>query len=232
MSTQPKILMRSSLLLLLLLLAGCSTTPAPLDWQIGSHGAMARATAAQLQGKSRVAGLEFEQAQREIARTGRADLLARAELIRCAARVASLSFEPCTGYEKLQLDVGATEQAYARYLRAQPVAADLSLLPTQHRVAAGWILARRGDDAQDLMLRDIPDPLSRLVAAGVLFQAGLARPPLLDVAVETASAQGWNRPLLAWLQVQASLAEQMGAQDLLARLRRRIELVLSASGPG
>ena len=90
------------------------------------------------------------------------------------------------------------------------------------------VLARRADLAQDRLLLDIADPLSRLVAAGVLFQAGLARPAMLEVAVRTASDQAWSRPLLAWLQVQASLAEQTGEPQLAQRLRRRIELVLSS----
>ncbi len=224
-----RILCAGLLLALLGFLPGCAGTP-PLDWQINSHGAIERAAAAYLQGNARVEALEFERARTEIGRTGRSDLLARAELLRCATRVASLAFEPCAGYEKLQADVGAGERAYARYLRSRPEPGDAALLPTQHRAVAESILARRADAGQANVLRAIADPLSRLVAAGVLFQAGLARPPMLDVAVETASDQAWSRPLLAWLQVQASLAEQTGAQELAQRLRRRIGLVLSASG--
>ena len=66
---------------------------------------------------------------------------------------------------------------------------------------------------------------ARLVAAGVLFQAGRASPDLLALAVDTASAQGWRRPLLAWLGVQARRAEAAGAVDEAARIRRRMALV-------
>ena len=68
-------------------------------------------------------------------------------------------------------------------------------------------------------------PLSRLVAAAVLLRRGDATPASLQTAVDTASAQGWRRPLLAWLGVQALRAEQAGAADEAARLRRRIALV-------
>jgi hypothetical protein len=44
-------------------------------------------------------------------------------------------------------------------------------------------------------------------------------------AVETASAQGWRRPLLAWLGVQAKLAEQGGDAAEAERVRRRMALV-------
>jgi hypothetical protein len=58
--------------------------------------------------------------------TGRADLVARAELIRCAARAASLEFDSCPEFEKLRTDAGAEEIAYAEYLagRSERAATD------------------------------------------------------------------------------------------------------------
>jgi len=49
----------------------------------------------------------------------------------------------------------------------------------------------------------------------------------IDLAVSTASDQGWRRPLLAWLGVQAEYAERNGDTALAALARRRIELVVS-----
>ncbi len=209
------------------LLAACAGAPPP-EWQLNAHGAMERALAAYLGGNSRIEALEFERARAETARTGRVDLLARIELTRCAARVASLVFEPCDGYAGLHADAGAVEQAYSRWLEARPTAADIVALPPQHRAVAATVLAGRLDAGQITQLQDIADPLARLVAAGVLLRAGLAAPATLDLAADTASAQGWSRPLLAWLQAQERLARQSGAPDAAARLRRRIELVLSA----
>jgi hypothetical protein len=75
------------------------------------------------------------------------------------------------------------------------------------------------------------DPLSQLVAAGVLLQTGKANPAVIAQAIDTASAQGWRRPLLAWLGVQAQRAEQGGDLDEAARLRRRMDITQrSASG--
>ena len=74
-------------------------------------------------------------------------------------------------------------------------------------------------------MKSIADPLSRLVAAGVLFRSGRASPEVLVLASDTASAQGWRRPLLAWLGVQAVRAEQAGAVEEAQRLRRRMALV-------
>jgi primosomal protein N'' len=74
-------------------------------------------------------------------------------------------------------------------------------------------------------VQGIDDPLSRLIAVAVLFQAGKASPPMIDAAIETASAQGWRRPLLAWLKVQAMRAEKAGDAAETQRLQRRIALV-------
>jgi len=66
--------------------------------------------------------------------------------------------------------------------------------------------------------------LSQLVAAGVLLQKGQASPAVVQMAVDAASAQGWRRPLLAWLGVQLKLAEKSGDSAQTARLRRQIDL--------
>jgi hypothetical protein len=87
------------------------------------------------------------------------------------------------------------------------------------------VLAAGSDQAAAAAAQAIADPLSRLVAAGALFKANRATPELLAMAVETASNQGWRRALLAWLNVQALRAEQAGAADEAARVRRRMALV-------
>lgn len=213
------------------LLAACASGPPPPDWQLDAHGAMQRATTAYLSGDARVEALEFERARMQTQRTGRADLLARVELARCATRVASLVFESCAGYAPLHTDASAAEQAYARYLEANLQAADIDRLPPQHRATAQALLAKRSGAAQAAQLQDIADPLARLVAAGVLLRAGLAHPASLEIASETASQQGWRRPLLAWLQAQETLAQQAGASDAAAGLRRRIDLLTPRPKP-
>ena len=71
----------------------------------------------------------------------------------------------------------------------------------------------------------IQDPLARLVAAGVLMRRGLADPLVIASAIDAASSQGWRRPLLVWLGVQAHRAEQADDREALARIRRRMALV-------
>lgn len=195
------------------LAAGCAGTPVP-DWALDAHAAMQRSLAAALDGDTRIEAVEFSRARTQIARSGRTDLLARAELMRCAAHVARLDLGPCPGFEALRADASAADRAYAGYLAGQLDAAEVGLLPPQHQAVA------RGDVAA---LAAVADPMARLVAAAVLLQGGRATPATLAQAVDTASAQGWRRALLAWLQVQQRGARQAGDLDEVQRLQRRID---------
>lgn len=201
------------------MLAACGNTPPAPDWQMNAKASTERATQAWLTGDLRVEAAEFARARREVAATGRPDLAARVELLRCAGRVAALVVEPCAGFEALAADAAPAEQAYARYLAGRSTAADAALLPEAHRSLAG------GSASPDASLAAITDPLSRLVAAGALFQRAQTTPGVIDQAVETASAQGWRRPLLAWLKVQQARAQAAGAADEVARIQRRIDLI-------
>ncbi|MDB5965478.1 MAG: hypothetical protein JWQ72_1978 [Polaromonas sp.] len=195
-------------------LAACSSGPKQPDWQLETKGSLDRAMAAWLEGNTRVEAVEFARARSEISSTGNIDLMARAELLRCATRVASLVFEPCTGFEKLRQDAAPAERAYADYLMGTLSPQDAALLPASQRSP--------GADAE---------PLSKLVAAGAQFRAGQASPALVQQAVDAASAQGWRRPLLAWLGVQASLAEKAGDAQEAARLKRRMALTANEARP-
>jgi hypothetical protein len=205
-------------------LAGCASGPPPPDWQQAARGALDLAVAADLRGDSRIANLEFDRARAEIARTGRPDLLARAELLRCAAQVASLQLGPCAGFERLRADAAAAELAYADHLAGRLAPAQVPLLPPAQQavVALGPAPA---DAAAATALQALADPLSRLVGAAVLLQAGQAGPAVVQAAVDTSSAQGWRRPLLAWLGLQQQRAQQAGDAEAVARLARRIALV-------
>lgn len=198
-------------------LAACSSQPPVPDWQMNAQGASQKAIEAYLSGNARVEKLEWDRARAEVARTGRADLLARLELMRCAAQVASLVAEPCERFEALRADAAAPEQAYADYLAGRAQTAQVALLPPAQRA-----VATSGDAAS---LASITDPLSRLVAAGVLLQTGRASPTVIATATDTASAQGWRRPLMAWLLLQVQRAEAAGDTAAASALRRRVGVV-------
>ncbi|MEJ7928772.1 hypothetical protein WG922_02185 [Ramlibacter sp. AN1015] len=207
-----------------LALAGCGTGgPPPPPWRGEAAAALERYQQAVLTGAERVAQADFRRARDALAATGDATLVARAELTRCAMQVAVLDFRDCAGFESLRGDVAPPEHAYAAYLSGLPLsAAQVGLLPVQHRPVAEPARAATPDAAA---LRAIEDPVARLVAAGVLLRGGRAAPAVAELAADTASAQGWRRPLLAWLGVQLRLAERSGDGERVQQLQRRMALV-------
>lgn len=206
------------------LLAACANEPPVPDWKLDAQSALERGTGAWLEGRTKVAEHEFATARTAVASTGRIDLMARAELTRCAARTASLAFEPCSAFEALRADAPQAERAYAAYLAGRATADDLPHLPPQHRA----IVAAGASDAAALSaLQAMPDALARQIGAAVLLESGRASPPVIALAIDNASAQGWRRPLLAWLTIAAQRAQSAGDQAALEVLRRRIALVES-----
>jgi hypothetical protein len=179
----------------LLLASGCGGGQQPLDWQSNAASALQAFQRHYFAGDTALAEADFKSARSELARTGRVDLVARAELVRCAVRAASLEFDDCPGFEALRYGARQEELAYADYL-------------------AGKGSHRAGDD-----------PLSRLVAHAVSLRSGVIEPRGISAAVDIASAQGWRRPLLAWLGVQEKRASDAGDSETATRIRRRIDLI-------
>lgn len=198
--------------------AGCASKPLPPDWQADAKGALDGSVDDYLKGHTAAAEAGFRTARTATTATGRADYVAQVELVRCAARVASLDFDDCPGYAALAQEATPEQRAYADYLYGRWEQVNAAQLPEQHRpVLAGGQVA------------GVADPLARLVAAGAAFKAGRIAPEGIAQAIDTASTQGWRRPLLAWLGVQASRAEAAGDAQEAQRIRRRIAL---ASGQG
>lgn len=201
-------------------LAGCATKPAPPAWKSNAADALKGYSDAYLQGNTANAEREFVRARSEMASTGKPELVAHAELYRCATRVASLEYDGCPGYAALAQDSSAAERTYAAYLDGRWQDIDPALLPEQHQA-----VVRAGSGQGKGALAAIQDPLSRMVAAGAMMRAGRIAPEDIAVATETASGQGWRRPLLMWLGVAKKRAEAAGNNAEAARIQRRIELV-------
>jgi len=186
---------RNLLLLAAIFISGCAGGPPPPAWQASAKYSLDAFQQAYLRGDTRVANLEFDRARAELAGTGNAALVARAELIRCAARSASLEFDDCPGFEKLRADAGAEEISFADYL-------------------AGRADRPVGEDV-----------FSKLVSYGVRMKGNKITPTEISSAIDISSAQGWRRPLLAWLGVEEKRAEAAGNAAALEAIRRRIALI-------
>jgi hypothetical protein len=138
-------------------LTSCSSGPSPPDWALQAQASLERATRAHLSGEPRLANADHERGRQQLARTGRTDLVARAELLRCAAEFASLQFllaekpvssasaQTCAAFEPWRQSATQADQAYADFLGGNLVAQEVPLLPVaqQAGAAAGQDAERR-----------------------------------------------------------------------------------------
>lgn len=207
----------------LLALAACGGSLPPPDWKMNAQSGLEGFQKNYLDGNARLAEISFAKARAEAARTGRPDLIARVELARCGLRAAALEFDDCPAYQTLKDEAAGAEKGYAEFLAGNWQGLDAKLLPAQY----GPVL-KPGGEAK---LAEVADPASRLIAAGILFKSGKLDQVGIAAAVDTASEQGWRRPLLAWLGVELKRAEAAGDRAAMVRIQRRIDLVVASIKP-
>jgi hypothetical protein len=213
--------MKATALLIPLLLAACSSAPPPPDWKMNAVNNLDLAQQRWLEGESAIAEANLQRLRTEIAKSGRLDLLARAELGVCAAQAAGLDFSPCAGYAAVAGHAAPAETAYARFLAGQWNGLDAKLLPAHYAA----VVNAKDDAGANKALADMAEPLPRLIAAGLLFKQTRLQPAGFALAVETSSERGWRRALLAWLKVEKQRAEAAGDSTASRRLDERINFV-------
>jgi hypothetical protein len=211
---------RCAYALVVALLSACAAKPPVPDWQIEAQSASGRAVKAYLEGERRVAQVEWAKAQREVAATGQPAQMARLALLECAAQTAALELTECPRYNRYAQAAAPAEQAYARYLQAQHGAADVALLPAAQQGVALQLLAQ----AQVVLPQ--AEPLSRLTAAGVALRAGVIDRQGVEQAMDTASAQGWRRAVMAWALVAQRMAQAAGDTAAVNALALRLQVLL------
>ena len=212
--------MKTAILSMALLLCACAGGPMAPEWQSQSHVSLERFRQHYLEGNTPLAQRDFAEAKAAVASTGRPELVARVELVRCALGTAALDLDACGGFEALRDDALADDRLYGDFVVGRLAEQDAGSLPSQYRGVS------KGDETtRNNELQRIEDPVSRLVAAGVLFRLAQLSPDGLDAAIDTASVQGYRRPLLAYLNVQAKRAESAGNAAALQAIRKRIDLV-------
>ena len=203
------------------LLSACAGGAQPPNWQSQSHASLERFRQQYLEGDTRKAERSFAESRAALASTGKPELTARVELVRCALGTAALDVEACLGFESVKGDATVADQAYGDFVNGRLDERDTPKLPSQYRAVA----TARDIGSRNKAMQQIADPVSRLVAAGALFRLAQLSPDGLSAAIETASEQGYRRPLLAYLNVQARLAQSAGDTAALESIQKRIELV-------
>src|SRR5690349_8446292 len=93
-------------------------------------------TAAYLSGDTKAATRYFQDARNTVSGTGRADLVARVELIRCGVGTAALDFDACAGASAMHADLADADRAYGAFLEGNANASEIGKLPAQYQSLA------------------------------------------------------------------------------------------------
>ena len=209
---------------LIVLFAGCSSKPIP-DWTSAAFNRLEDYKKNYLSGKTDIAELHFKRAVEEIKKSGDLEILGRAYLTKYAVQSAVL--ERIDEGEYLKIDAVSTSSPnknFYNFLKGNMDHVEGKELPGQYQAFFAAYRSGKFTDATGEISK-IEDPLSRLIASGLLAQHDKCNEGCLKVAVDTASKNGWKRALLAYLERLQSFYETGKDLEKATFIQKRIELI-------
>ena len=209
-------------LALALLICACGTvTPVPA-WKENAYRHLDDYKTSFLTGREESTEPHFVKARREMAAGNDLSILTIAYLTKYSLHTASLESFDSSEFAKLYgLEPNAVDMAYCHFLKGNFSAVDARALPSRY---TGVLKAALSKDltAAAREIAAVDDPLSRLIACGVWVRYLPSDETILQMAIATASANGWRRPLWAYLtKLQTYYFEQndvIKANTIKARL--------------
>lgn len=212
-------------LLFVLLIWGCGfATPAPV-WKDNAYRQLDEYKTSFLTGREASSEPHFAKARRDITSGNDVGLLAIAYLTKYALHTASLESFDSGEFAKLhRLEPHPSDMAYCHFLKGNFSAVDIKVLPSRY---VGILKAALNSDlamaAREISAFD--DPLSRLIACGVWVRYLPSDEAILQIGISTASANGWRRPLWAYLSKLHSYYLEKGDLNKAAATKERLDLL-------
>jgi hypothetical protein len=212
-------------LTIVLLICACGVAGQVPVWKEKAYSQLEEYKTSFLTGREASTEPHFEKARREIAAGNDIGLLTIAYLTKYALHAASLEPFDASEFAKLyRLEPHPSDMAYCHFLKGNFSAVDGKTLPTRY---AGVLSAASGRDSA-LAGREIAamdDPLSRLIACGVWVRYLPADEAIFQIGIATASANGWRRPLWAYLERLQSYYLENGDQAKANSVSERLKLL-------
>jgi len=208
-----------------LLLAGCGASKPEPGWLSAGYKQLDNFKKHFLSGQDKLATLEFNDALKEIKRSGDLEILARLYLIRMALQTATLQDLASTDYLKIEaVQPSPANRNFYALLQGKIAQVDEKLLPAQY---LGFVETFRRPGEGDLLraIEQINDPLSQLIAVGALVRTGQDNEALLQRAIATASAEGWKKAILAYLARLKAYYEAKQESSKALTIEQRINLI-------
>lgn len=212
------------ILVLLMLLAGCGSKPIP-DWTNAAFNQLDNYKKNYLSGKAHIAEVNFSKAIEEIKKSGDLDILAMAHLTKCGVQTAML--EKMDDREYLKIDAvhsSPSNRNFHEFLKGNIDRVEPKLLPEQYQKFFTTFRSGKNGSVKDEILK-MEDPLSRLIAVGVVIQHNRHDEPCLQIAIDTASENGWKNALLVYLEKIKTFYETKKDMEKASNTQKKIELI-------
>jgi len=213
-----------SLMLALLICACGAAMPVPA-WKDNAYRQLDDYKTSFLTGREESTEPHFVKARREIAAGNDLSILTIAYLTKYSLHTASLESFDSSEFAKLyRLEPNAADMAYCHFLKGNFSAVDAKTLPTRY---IGILKAASSRDLTmaALEIAAIDDPLSRLIACGVWVRYLPSNETILQIGISTASANGWRRPLWAYLSKLQTYYLESGNKSNANIIKERLELL-------
>ena len=210
----------------LLIICGCSAKTAP-EWKAASFYHLEEYKKLFLDGKDQLAAIHFQRAIDELKSSGNLSLLMTVYLTRSALQVSVLDVPDNREYLETA-KAAPDEDSHQYYLLLEGKFAQLKInrLPAPYQGLAAALEKRdEGDVLEEI--NGIKDDLSRLIAIGLAVRHQVENEAILTNAVDLASANGWRKPLLVYLDRLKSFYLKSNEPDKAEQIRLKIELLKS-----
>jgi hypothetical protein len=212
------------LLMMFLLIAGCASKPIPA-WRYESFGHLENYKKNYLSGKDQIAEFHYRKALEEVKRSGDLKLIARIYLTKYAIKIALLEDISDSEYPDIEvIEPDAENRNFFVFLKGNLAVVDPKLLPGQYRA-----FLKAGMTGRDVSINDaiagIGDPLSRLIATGIVVKKTVYNEMTLLNAIDTASANGWQKPLLAYLDKLQQFYDANNQKEKASAVRQKIKAI-------
>lgn len=206
------------------IITGCASKPIP-DWRYEGFGQLENYKKNYLKGKDQIAEFHYRKALEEVKRSGDLKLISKVYLTKYALKVAILEDINDSEYPDIEvIEPDSENRNFFVFLKGNLSIVDAKLLPNQY--SSFMNAAAVGKEAPiNNAIAKIGDPLSTLIATGITVKKNIYNEETLQTAIGTASANGWQKPLLAYLEKLQQFYETNNEKEKASKVQQKIKAI-------
>ena len=209
---------------LLFLLVSCGAVHIP-TWKQNATADTSNFIESSFIGNESYASKYFDKMLEDFRMTVDPDEIVKAYLTKCITEFALLEYSECReAAEMLPLLKNKENIAYYGFVSGKARSADE--VPEKYREI--FNISKNCDAGKaNSALSSEKDPVTRLVKAATVAKTGCGNAETAEIAVNTASKEGWKKAALKYLALQLAYFEKHGDRQNAELIKKRMELVVS-----